>query len=90
MRSEVILCDEVLSGLSAAEIGSMIPLLKRMKMEGTTIIMIEHRLRELFRIANRIIAMNFGQRIFEGDPAEALKDERVTEAYFGKGADIAI
>ena len=65
----------------------MIPLMERLNMEGTTLIMIEHRLRELFEMAGRVVVMSFGEKIFEGNPAEALKDEKVKEAYFGKGKE---
>ena len=68
LRPEVILCDEVFSGLSASEIASMIPLIERLQMEGITLIMIEHRLKELFRVANRVMVLNFGQKLIEGIP----------------------
>jgi branched-chain amino acid transport system ATP-binding protein len=84
LRAEVIICDEVLAGLSPAEIMSMISLIKRLNREGVTIIMIEHRVRELFEMAGRVIVISFGNKIFDGNPAEALKDQRVQEAYFGK------
>jgi branched-chain amino acid transport system ATP-binding protein len=45
--------------------------------------MIEHRLRELFRVANRVVVLNFGEKLMEGAPEEVMSDERVREAYFG-------
>lgn len=83
LKPEVILCDEVFSGLSMSEIASMVPLIERMQMEGITLIMIEHRLRELFQVANRVMVLNFGEKMIEGAPAEVMADERVKEAYFG-------
>ena len=83
LRPEVILCDEVFSGLSASEIASMIPLIERLQMEGITLIMIEHRLKELFRVANRVMVLNFGQKLIEGIPEEVMQDEKVKEAYLG-------
>ena len=90
LRSEIIICDEVFSGLSAAEITSMVPLVERLNMEGSTLIMIEHRLRELFRVAHRVIVINFGEKIFEGLPDRALENEKVKEAYFGKGKEVIL
>lgn len=84
MRPEIICCDEVFSGLSMAEISSMIPLMEKLQTAGITIIMIEHRLRELFRIANRVLVMNFGLKLAEGIPAEVMKNERVRRAYLGE------
>lgn len=83
LQPEIILCDEVFSGLSMSEIASMIPLIERLQMSGITLIMIEHRLRELFRVANRVLCMNFGEKLVEGAPDEVMNDERVKEAYFG-------
>ncbi|MDD5205515.1 MAG: ABC transporter ATP-binding protein [Desulfobacterales bacterium] len=83
LRPEIILCDEVFSGLSMSEIASMVPLIERLQMEGITLIMIEHRLRELFRVANRIMVLNFGEKLTEGSPDQVMADERVKVAYFG-------
>ena len=83
LRPEVILCDEVFSGLSMSEIASMVPLIERLQMEGITLIMIEHRLRELFRVASRILVLNFGEKLTEGTPDEVMADKRVKDAYFG-------
>ena len=83
LKPEVILCDEVFSGLSMSEIASMVPLIERLQMDGITVIMIEHRLRELFRVANRVLVMNFGEKLIEGTPDEVMANEKVKEAYFG-------
>jgi len=85
LRPEVILCDEVFSGLSMSEIASMIPLLERLQMKGITIMMIEHRLRELFRLADRVVVINFGKKIAEGIPKEVMEREEVKAAYLGTG-----
>jgi branched-chain amino acid transport system ATP-binding protein len=83
LRPDVILCDEVFSGLSMSEIASMVPLIERLQMDGITLVMIEHRLRELFRVASRVMVLNFGQKLTEGIPEEVMQDERVKEAYLG-------
>jgi branched-chain amino acid transport system ATP-binding protein len=83
LKPEIIFCDEVFSGLSISEIASMVPLIERLQMEGMTLIMIEHRLRELFRVTDRVLVLNFGEKLTEGAPEEVMADERVKEAYFG-------
>ena len=83
LNPEIIICDEVFSGLSMSEIASMVPLVERLQMEGITLIMIEHRLRELFRVANRIMVLNFGEKLTEGTSEEVMANEKVKEAYFG-------
>jgi branched-chain amino acid transport system ATP-binding protein len=86
LNPEVVICDEVFSGLSMGEIASMVPLVERLQMEGITLIMIEHRLRELFRVANRVMVLNFGEKLIEGTAKEVMADEKVKEAYFGSEA----
>ncbi len=83
LKPEMIICDEVFSGLSMSEIASMVPLIERLQMEGITLIMIEHRLRELFRVANRVMVLNFGEKLAEGSAEEVMADPKVREAYFG-------
>ena len=83
LRPELIICDEVLSGLSMSEMASMVPLIEKLQMEGITLIMVEHRLRELFRLANRVIVLNFGCKIAEGTSEEVMALKEVKEAYFG-------
>jgi branched-chain amino acid transport system ATP-binding protein len=83
MRPQIIFCDEVFSGLSMSEIAGMMPLIEKLKAEGVTLIMVEHRLRELFRVANRVMALNFGQKLVEGDPRVVIENPKVREAYLG-------
>jgi len=83
LRPDIILCDEVFSGLSMSEIASMVPLIEKLQMDGITLVMIEHRLRELFRVANRVMVLNFGEKLTEGIPEEVMANEKVKEAYLG-------
>ncbi len=86
LRPEIIICDEIFSGLSMAEIVTMVPLMEKLQIEGITVMMIEHRLRELFRLANRAIVMNFGEKLAEGTPEEVMGNDKVREAYLGTEA----
>ena len=52
-------------------------------MDGITLIMVEHRLRELFRVADRVMALNFGEKITEGKPDFVIENKKVREAYLG-------
>lgn len=83
LRPDIIVCDEVFSGLSMSEMASMVPLIEKLQMEGITLIMVEHRLRELFRLANRVMVLNFGCKIAEGTAEEVMAQDQVKEAYFG-------
>jgi len=83
LKSDIFILDELFSGLSIAEVTSIIPIIEKILQEGKTIIMIEHRLKELFRIADNVIVLNYGQKIKEGKPQEILEDEEVKKAYLG-------
>lgn len=83
LRPELIICDEVFSGLSMSEMASMVPLMEKLQMEGITLVMIEHRLRELFRLATRVVVLNFGCKIAEGTSDHVMEHPEVKEAYFG-------
>ena len=79
----LLLLDEVLAGLNPSEISQMIEIVRQIRQRGITIIMIEHRLKELFRIADRIIALNYGQKIADGQAAEVMESPEVKNAYLG-------
>lgn len=83
LNPDLLICDEVFSGLSMSEIASMVPLIEKLNKSGVTIIMIEHRLKELFKVAKRVMAISYGDKIIEGSPVEVMADERVREAYLG-------
>lgn len=83
LQSELIIFDELFSGLSLAEVASMSPLIERFFEAGKTVVMIEHRLKELFKIANKVIVMDQGEKIAEGTPKDIMRDENVRKAYLG-------
>ena len=83
LQPELLLLDELFSGLSLAEVAGMVPIIEKLRAEGKTIIMIEHRLKELFRIADRVIVLNHGRKIADGVPAGVMENEEVKNAYLG-------
>lgn len=83
LRPKLIILDELFSGLSLAEVSSTVPIIEKIQTERKTLIIIEHRLRELFRIVDRVIVLNFGRKIAEGTPKDVMENEEVKEAYLG-------
>jgi branched-chain amino acid transport system ATP-binding protein len=83
LRPDLLITDELFSGLSTSEVGSMVPLIAKLQARGMTIIMVEHRLRELFRLANQIVVMDRGRKIAEGLPREIVENSTVKETYLG-------
>ena len=86
LRPDLLILDELFSGLSLAEVASIVPIIEKLRMEGKTIIMIEHRLKELFRIADRIIVLNYGMKIADGHAQAVMEMEEVKAAYLGSEA----
>ena len=87
LQPDLFILDELFSGLSLAEVASIVPIIEKIRMAGKTVIMIEHRLKELFRIADRIIVMNYGEKIADGPAKAVMADEAVRSAYLGTEAD---
>ena len=83
LRPDLLVLDELFSGMSMSEVASTLPIIERLNGEGLSIIMVEHRLKELFRITNRVIVLNFGCKIAEGPPREVMGNEAVKAAYLG-------
>lgn len=80
---ELLILDELFSGMSMSEIASMLPLLERLRDAGKTLIMVEHRLRELFRVVDSVMVLHFGRKIAAGSPQEVMTLPAVAEAYLG-------
>ena len=83
LQPQLIILDELFSGLSLAEVAGIVPIIEKLRQQGKTIIMIEHRLKELFRIADRIIVMNYGQKIADGPCHAVMEEDAVKNAYLG-------
>lgn len=83
LRPDLLILDELFSGLSLAEVASIVPIIHKLRSQNKTIIMIEHRLKELFRIADRILVLNYGRKIAEGPAKEVMENEEVKKAYLG-------
>ncbi len=80
----VLLLDEPFSGLSPAEAKSLADMIHSISEDGFTLVVIEHKLKELFNVSERVVVLNSGSVIFDGEPEEVLRDERVVQAYLGK------
>ncbi|MFH1490929.1 MAG: ABC transporter ATP-binding protein [Pseudomonadota bacterium] len=83
LQPDLLILDELFSGLSLAEVASLVPIIEKLRMEGKTIIMIEHRLKELFRVADRLLVLNYGRKIAVGKAADVMESREVKEAYLG-------
>ncbi len=83
LQPDLLILDELFSGLSLAEVAGILPIIEKLRLEGKTIIMIEHRLKELFRIADRVVVLNYGQKIADGKAAEVMESAAVKSAYLG-------
>jgi len=84
MNPKLLLLDEVMAGLNHVEVDEVVELIKKMRDKGVTILVIEHVMKAIRRLADRLLVLHHGQQIAEGRTDEVLSDPRVVDAYLGK------
>ena len=85
-RPQLLLLDEVLSGLTPTEIDGAIALVKEIRQQGASIVFVEHLMRAVMELADRIVVLSYGRVIATGSPADVMGRTEVVEAYLGKAA----
>jgi len=85
LKPELILLDEPAAGMNPSETQGLMKFIQDLNKEGYTIMVIEHDMKFIMNMSNKVLVLNFGQKISEGIPEYVKKDEKVITAYFGKG-----
>jgi len=82
---ELLLLDEACAGLNPSELDESIAIIRKIKERGITIMIIEHHMKVIMSISDRIVVLNYGEKLAEGTPDEISRNRQVVEAYLGEG-----
>ncbi len=89
-QPQLLLLDEPVTGMNAEEVEGMAAMIKALRgKKGITCIVVEHNMRAVMGLCDRIAVLNFGKKIAEGPPAEIVENKAVIEAYLGAEEDVA-
>jgi len=90
LKPKLLLLDELMAGLNPAEVDECVNLLKKINKDlGITMIVVEHVMRAVMKLCERIIVLHYGNKLAEGTPEEIAKNKKVIEAYLGEGVEYA-
>jgi branched-chain amino acid transport system ATP-binding protein len=84
MQPKVLLCDEVMAGLNHVEIEEVIEVIRKVRDTGISVLVIEHVIKAIKSLSDRLLVLHHGEKIAEGEPGAVLADQAVVEAYLGK------
>ncbi len=82
---KVLLLDEVMAGLNPSEVEKAIELIRAIRTRGVSVLIIEHLMRVIMAVSDRIVVLHHGEKLAEGTPSEIVADPRVVKAYLGEG-----